>query len=112
VNIVQLKEIFGDKSDIPSKLISLYKDFVNQTWEDLKNLESPVNTLDKIRKAAHQLKGTMLNFGYVATPAGLKEIEEDNQIAMDRLKVVFEKIKDDFQRETNQIIKLYPSLKF
>ena len=102
-----------DPQDVPEEMAAIVQELVETTAVRLKELKDkdPVADPKAVRGLAHQLRGSLLNFGFTGVSAVLWKIEKTEYTPEDYTAMLAES-EALFAASTQMLSDRYPTLKF
>lgn len=110
----QAESLLGDDpNNVPQDMIEIVVELVQgskERFQDLKKLKPETDRV-AISSAAHQLRGSLLNFGFVGVGGLLYDVEKKEYAAADYPAMV-DKAETAFTDSLKLLTGRYPSLRF
>lgn len=110
----QAASLLGDDpQDVPEDMAAIAQELVETTAQRLQELKEKKLEADRkvIGGLAHQIRGSLLNFGFTGVAAVLWKIEKTEYTAEEYDKMLVE-IDSLFAESTQMLAERYPTLRF
>ena len=109
----QTASLLGDDpNDVPEDMSALVWELIQSSDERLQELgtKNPSIESKAISALAHQLRGSLLNFGFAKVGGILLEIEKGGY-SSNEYPVLLEKVKTAFEASKKVLVERYPSIR-